>query len=56
MLTASGFVAVSATFCQPSGRTGGVKLIPELTPVAMREGLIAAGFTTRTEIDERVAA
>ena len=56
MLTASDFVAVSGTFSQPSGRTGGVKHIPEFMLAAMREDLIAAGPTTRTEIDELFAA
>jgi SAM-dependent methyltransferase len=55
LLERAGFTSIETKLVQPFGRTGDVKLIPELTMAVMGDGLLSAGLATRDDVDEIVA-
>jgi SAM-dependent methyltransferase len=55
LLERAGFTSIETALVQPFGRTGDVKLIPELTMAAMGDGLLSAGLASRDDVDEIVS-
>jgi SAM-dependent methyltransferase len=51
LLTDAGFVNVEHSIAQPSGRTGGAKILPSLTLSIMSHSLIADGLAKSAELE-----
>ena len=55
LLEQAGFTEVEMTLVQAFGRSGEVKLIPELTLAALSGGLVEAGLVSQGDVDQTVA-